>query len=155
MILEVVHPGGARSWHRLGDAPVTVGRGLANDVILDDPYVDGRHARIAIDESGTPLIEDLGSVNGLIADYSKVSGRVPVRPGAEIRVGRTMLRFRDSDEPVSPAIVDVSLARPAAVTPRVRPEVILPRRARLSETIAQTSRTTWGRMLTVGLAASA
>ncbi len=155
MILEVVHPGGARSWHRLGDAPVTVGRGLANDVILDDPYVDGRHARIAVDESGTPLIEDLGSVNGLIADYSKVSGRVPVRPGAEIRVGRTMLRFRDSDEPVSPAIVDVSLAPPAAVTPRVRPEVILPRRARLSETIAQTSRTTWGRMLTVGLAASA
>ena len=50
MILEVVHPSGTRTWHRLGDRPVTLGRGLANDLILDDPYVDARHARIAVDE---------------------------------------------------------------------------------------------------------
>ncbi len=155
MILEVVHPGGARTWHRLGDAPVTVGRGFANDLILDDPYVDARHARIGLDESGTPLIEDLGSVNGLIADHARLSGRVPLRPGAEIRVGRTMLRFRDSDEPVSPAIADVSLARPVPVTTVAEPKVVLPRRAPLAAAMARTAQTTWGRLLTVGIAASA
>lgn len=155
MILEVVHPGGSRTWHRLGDAPVTLGRGLANDLILDDPYVDARHARIAVDESGAPLIEDLGSVNGLIADHTRLSGRVPLRPGAEVRVGRTMLRFRDSDEPVSPAIADVSLARPVAVTTVVEPAGVLPRRARVAATVAHGARTTWARLLTVGVAASA
>ena len=155
MILEVVHPGGSRSWHRLGGTPVTLGRGFANDLILDDPYVDARHARIIVDESGVPLIEDLGSVNGVIADYSKVSGRLPLRPGAEVRVGRTLLRFRDSDEPVSPAIADVSLVPPAAVTPVVKREVVLPRRAHLPAAIAQRARTTWGRLITVGVAASA
>lgn len=153
MILEVVHPGGARTWHRLGDAPVTVGRGLANDLILDDPYVDARHARIAMDDSGAPLIEDLGSVNGLIADHARVSGRVPLRPGAEVRVGRTMLRFRDSEEPVSPAIADVSFVL-APAPPAVMPAVVLPWRARLRATIARSARTTWGRLLVVGVAAS-
>ena len=59
MILEVVHPGGARTWHRLGDLPLTVGRGLTNDLILEDPYVDPHHARISLDEAGAPA--DRGS----------------------------------------------------------------------------------------------
>lgn len=153
MILEVVHPGGARTWHRLGDAPVTVGRGFANDLILDDPYVDARHARIALDESGAPLIEDLGSVNGLIADQARLSGRVPLRPGAEVRVGRTMLRFRDSDEPVSPAIADVSFA--LAPPAQVAEPIVRPWRARLAATFVQSTRTTWGGLLIVGVAALA
>jgi pSer/pThr/pTyr-binding forkhead associated (FHA) protein len=155
MILEVVHPGGVRTWHRLGDAPVTLGRGFANDLILDDPYVDARHARIAMDESGSPLIEDLGSVNGLIADHTRLSGRVPLRPGAEVRVGRTMLRFRDADEPVSPAIADVSLVPAVSIKRVAEPPAVLPQRARLASTVSQGARTTWARLLTVGVAASA
>jgi hypothetical protein len=155
MILEVVHASGGRTWHRLGDAPVTLGRGFANDLILDDPYVDARHARIALDASGSPLIEDLGSVNGLIADHARLSGPVPLRPGAEIRVGRTMLRFRDSDDPVSPAIADVSLARPVSATIVVEHPVRPARRATLVATISRSMQTTWVRLLTVGVAASA
>jgi pSer/pThr/pTyr-binding forkhead associated (FHA) protein len=154
MILEVVHPGGARTWHRLGDVPMTVGRGFANDLILDDPYVDARHARIALDETGAPLIEDLGSINGLIADHSRLSGRVALRPGAEVRVGRTLLRFRDSAEPVSPALVD-AIAAPAPPAPIVQAAVQLRRRARVRATIARSARTTWARLLTVGAAALA
>ena len=154
MILEVVHPGGARTWHRLGDVPVTVGRGFANDLILDDPYVDARHARIALDETGAPLIEDLGSVNGLIADHARLSGRVPLRPGAEVRVGRTMLRFRDSDEAVSPALIDAVMAAPLPA-PIVEPAVPLGRRARVREALARSARTTGGRLLAVGTAAFA
>ena len=99
MILEVVHPGGARTWHRLGGLPLSVGRGLTNDLILEDPYVDPQHARISIDEAGSPLIEDLGSVNGLVANDSRHRGRLSLQPGAEVRVGRTTLRFHDPAEP--------------------------------------------------------
>ncbi len=106
LILEVLHPTGARTWHRLGEQPLLVGRSLTNDLVLDDPFVDGRHARITCDEAGTPLIEDLGSVNGLVGKDGRFRGRMFLGAGAEIRVGRTMLRFRDTDEPVPPALVD-------------------------------------------------
>ncbi|HEV2148502.1 MAG TPA: FHA domain-containing protein, partial [Longimicrobiaceae bacterium] len=77
MILEVVGERGERTRLRLGSLPLTVGRGPGNDLILDDPYVDGRHARIGPDEAGVLVVEDLGSVNGLVT---------PGRPGRAARV---------------------------------------------------------------------
>jgi len=106
VILEVLHPHGMRTRHRLDALPLTIGRALASDVILDDPYVDASHARISLDESGALVIEDLASVNGIHAVGGKIEGRVAVQPGAEVRVGRTTLRFRDPADPVTPALVD-------------------------------------------------
>jgi len=122
MILEVVDARGGRVPMRLRlDAlPLTVGRGFANDVILDDPYVDARHARIALDESGALVVEDLGSVNGLVAQGTPARRvQVAVGTGAEVRVGRTLLRFRDPDEPVPPALPD--LPEPVAAPEPARP----------------------------------
>ena len=155
MILEVLHPSGARTWHRLSDLPLTVGRGLTNDLILDDPYVDARHARIALDESGAPLIEDLGSVNGLVANDARLEGRVPVQPGAEIRVGRTMLRFRDPAEPVSPALVDAVAAPPPAPAMVSEISPSRPTRSRVPTIVARWAATTWGRLLVAAVAMSA
>ncbi|HUF28429.1 MAG TPA: FHA domain-containing protein [Gemmatimonadaceae bacterium] len=112
MILEVLHPDGARTRHRLDVLPLTVGRGLGNGLVLDDPYVDARHARIVFDEAGAPRVEDLGSVNGLVEDGARHAGAIAVTPGAEVRIGRTTLRFRDSDEPVPPALVDHNAVPP-------------------------------------------
>jgi hypothetical protein len=114
MILEIVDAAGVRARHRLDALPLTVGRGLGNDVILDDPYVDARHARIALDDAGALSIEDLGSVNGLVANgEGRQHERVALQPGAEVRVGRTVLRVRDPDEPVPAALVDVPAPGPA------------------------------------------
>ena len=106
VILEVVHPGGMRSWQRLESLPLTIGRGLANDVILDDPYVDARHARIALDDRGSLCIEDLGTVNGLVANDQRTHTPVRLHLGIEVRIGRTTLRFRDTEEALAPALVD-------------------------------------------------
>ena len=106
VILEIVHPNGTRAWRRLDALPLTLGRGLANDLILDDPYIDPSHARIAIDENGSLRIEDLGSVNGIVSSDTRSRGAIPVAPGTEVRVGRTTLRFRDPEAAVAPAIVD-------------------------------------------------
>ena len=106
LILEIRGANGGSTWHRLDALPLTLGRGLSNDVILDDPYVDARHARIALDESGAIGIDDLGSVNGLYTGDARAERRALLHPGAEVRIGRTLLRFRDVDEVLAPALVD-------------------------------------------------
>ena len=129
VILEIVHPGGACTRHRLAQLPLTLGRSLASDLVLDDPYVDGTHARLALDEYGGLHVEDLGSVNGLVADDRRLRGRISVQPGAEVRVGRTVLRFRDQNEAVAPALVDDAVARTASDAMSQRGDV-QPREAR-------------------------
>jgi hypothetical protein len=123
VILEIVHPNGVRTWQRLDALPLTIGRGLSNDLILDDPYVDPQHARIALDDAGTLQIEDLGSVNGLVMYEARARGALPLKLGSEVRVGRTTFRFRDSNEAVAPAIVDdhLGLVAPPADVPYVPP----------------------------------
>jgi hypothetical protein len=110
LIIEIWHPDGARSRHALNGNVLTLGRALGNDVVLDDPYVDGSHARLSLDDYGSVLVEDLGSVNGLVSGEERIFGRTIVRPGGMLRVGRTTLRFRDPNESVPPALLD----RPAA-----------------------------------------
>jgi pSer/pThr/pTyr-binding forkhead associated (FHA) protein len=157
MILEVVHPGGARTWHRLGGLPLSVGRGLTNDLILEDPYVDPQHARISVDEAGSPLIEDLGSVNGLVANDSRHRGRLSVQPGAEVRVGRTTLRFHDPAEPVAPALADEVATRVSTPgpLPAVEAERLLSKRGRAMARIAHWANTNAGRLVIAGAAMSA
>lgn len=98
----------------LGALPLAVGRGLDNDLVLDDPYVDGRHARIVQGEGGSLVMEDLGSLNGLIASGAPDrAARIMLHPWTEVRVGRTTLRVRDPAEPVPPALPDFSTRRAA------------------------------------------
>ena len=125
LILEIEHPNGTRSWQRLDALPLTLGRSLGNDLILDDPYVDAKHARIAMDGAGALRIEELGTVNGLVANETRIRGAVDVLPGVEVRVGRTKLRFRDTDEVMAPALIDEPVVEPRAVLARpARPPVI-------------------------------
>jgi pSer/pThr/pTyr-binding forkhead associated (FHA) protein len=106
LILEIRDSRGVPTWRHLDGRPLTLGRALSNDVILDDPYLDAHHARIWLGESGVVEIDDLSSVNGLHTNGSRVQGPLTVQAGAEVRIGRTTLRFRDVDEAVAPALVD-------------------------------------------------
>ena len=110
LILEILHSDGTRTRRRLDGAPLVLGRALSSDIVLDDPYVDARHARIALDDTGAMTIEDLGSVNGLVAGAAGRQQRLTLRAGAELRIGRTSLRVRDEQEAVAPALVDDGLA---------------------------------------------
>jgi FHA domain len=113
LILEVLGTRGSRVRARLRiDAlPVRIGRGLDNDLILDDPYIDAQHARITRDAAGELLVEDLGSLNGvMLGRGTERVARVVASPGTELRMGRTVLRFRDPMEPVPPAVRDTEHA---------------------------------------------
>ena len=71
------------------DRPVTIGRADDNVLVLDDPMVSKRHARVTAGAAG-PAIEDLGSYNGTYVNDRAVTSS-PLRPGDRVRVGNTLL----------------------------------------------------------------
>jgi ABC-type multidrug transport system ATPase subunit/pSer/pThr/pTyr-binding forkhead associated (FHA) protein len=85
---------GAPTVH-LGSGALTIGRDPANDVVLDDPNVSRFHAEVRPLE-GASEVRDLGSRNGTRVDGEFVSGRVVIRPGAEIGIGPFRLVFDGS-----------------------------------------------------------
>jgi hypothetical protein len=124
LIVEVLDArGGVHHRVRLDELPATIGRAYSNDVILDDPYICPQHARLALDERGELVAEDLGSVNGLRErGRSERLARVALRAGSELRVGRTLLRVCLPDQPVAPTAVDATAPtrlRRALASPRV------------------------------------
>ncbi len=72
---------------------VMIGRRAASGVMLADPEVSRRHARV---EYIAPryYVSDLGSTNGTFVNGRKVNGRHPLTDGDTIDVGQTRLRFR-------------------------------------------------------------
>jgi hypothetical protein len=112
LIVEVLGLHGEVRFRRLlGDGPLTIGRGFANDIVLDDPYADVGHARVVRGEDGAPVLEDLGSVNALGGPDGRRMTRVGLGTDVEVRVGRTRLRFRDPDVPLPPALPDLPAER--------------------------------------------
>ncbi|MGR2752992.1 FtsK/SpoIIIE domain-containing protein [Agromyces arachidis] len=67
-----------------------LGRAAGADVVLADPLVSKRHARIEVDQSVE--VVDLNSANGLVVDGGPVS-RVRVTPGVRVTVGDSDVSF--------------------------------------------------------------
>lgn len=55
---------------------LTIGRGAANDLRYDNPYVSGRHGRLSV-EQGVFVIEDLGSGNGTLVNGMPLAALQP------------------------------------------------------------------------------
>ncbi len=76
------------------NAPLLVGRGASNHVILDDPRISRQHARFA-PEHGGPVLYDLDSANGTIVNGSAVS-RHRLQPGDVIGIGSCVFRIDEA-----------------------------------------------------------
>jgi len=72
------------------EGEVTIGRSPANDVVLNDPQVSRRHARIIL-EDGRVTIEDVGSLNGTYVNGER-AGRARLSANDAIVIGETKLR---------------------------------------------------------------
>lgn len=77
----VVGPGGA-----------TLGRSRECDLVLSDPNVSRQHAELR-PRGGSWVLTDLGSTNGSRINGNPVERSEVVRPGDEIELGATILRF--------------------------------------------------------------
>lgn len=76
---------------------LVVGSREQADLVLEDPYVSGRHAEIRADAAGAS-IEDLGSTNGTWVDGVRVK-LAWLEPGTRVRIGRQDLTVVAADEP--------------------------------------------------------
>jgi hypothetical protein len=76
----------------VGPAGVTLGRSRQADVVLNDPNVSRRHAEVR-PRGGSWVLTDLGSTNGSRINGRSVEGSEVIKPGDEIELGSTSLRF--------------------------------------------------------------
>ena len=120
----LVVTGGLRSGTRLvppSSDTWVIGRSENCDLVLEDPTISRRHARVTVSRAGKRLvIGDLGSRNGTVVAGRAVTAptRVPIR--ASIRLGATCLQWRT---PVKdrPAAVRAGLGAAAGRIPFNRP----------------------------------
>jgi len=121
-VLEVLSgPQRGRVWS-LGPGTSIIGREPGCDVVLEDRYVSGRHARVEVAERVD--IVDLGSANGLEVDGEPV-GRIVVQGPRDILIGETVVRVRTVTELMASAPVEAPRRSGGPVmfnrSPRVEP----------------------------------
>ena len=92
--LIILQEGGPEQEFDLGKASVSLGRGMTNDIVLNDGRVSRSHARLDCSPTGC-MIVDLGSANGTRLNGNRVD-RAVVKPGDMLSLGNTQLRFEVS-----------------------------------------------------------
>lgn len=75
----------------LGLKPISLGRHKDNDLALADPFVSGRHCKIAF-AAGVVQVTDLGSTNGSFIDGTRLHGSARWPDSASLQVGNQVLR---------------------------------------------------------------
>jgi len=75
----------------VGVDPVTIGRAPHNKLVIDNPAVSGRHARV-VREGDHYVIEDLKSTNGTFVNDKPIDRRT-LREGDVVLVGKHSLLF--------------------------------------------------------------
>jgi hypothetical protein len=74
-----------------GQGPWSIGRSEENDIVIQDPNVSRRHARLSRSENGF-VVEDLGSTNGTLLDGAPID-RERIEDGDELTFGGITTRF--------------------------------------------------------------
>jgi Zn-dependent protease len=105
---------------------VTLGRAPGATVVLSDPSVSRVHARISAGNGEGVVLEDAGSSHGTYVDGVRVTGPVPLRDGAKIRLGDSELaveRRRDGEEAGRTLVVRPGATALVATVPGMHPRV--------------------------------
>jgi serine phosphatase RsbU (regulator of sigma subunit) len=72
--LIVIEPGGGRACVPISELPFLIGRQASSHVVLRDARISRTHARI-VAEGGAYIIEDLGSLNGVLVNGERIKRR--------------------------------------------------------------------------------
>jgi hypothetical protein len=85
--------------------PLSLGRALDNDVVLDDPSAAAHHAQLQLLDDGQVQLQVLDTVNGVMHGRRRLAaGESLVLPagGAALQIGSTRLRVRLLGEVLAP-----------------------------------------------------
>ncbi|MBV8639171.1 MAG: FHA domain-containing protein [Candidatus Eremiobacteraeota bacterium] len=86
--LRVLEVGNIREFE--GTCPLVIGRGCDVQLVLADPEVSRRHARLET-QDGTVFLRDLESSNGTFLNGRRLTSAIELREGDEVDVGTTRL----------------------------------------------------------------
>ncbi len=102
-VLRIVEGALAGKVVPLANEPLTLGRHASNTVQIDDEGASNYHAEISREAVGY-VVSDLGSTNGTRikaknrSEFEKVV-KTPLKPGTQIKIGKTLLEFQNIGEP--------------------------------------------------------
>jgi len=99
--ISIITHDGQRHSYSIVEEETTIGRGQDNDIVLSDPIVSTRHAKITKQEDGY-LLTDSGSYNGTRINEEYIQ-KALLKHNDEIRIGQNRLTFLTKDE-TSPSI---------------------------------------------------
>lgn len=85
-------------------AELSVGRAVDNDIVLDDPSLSRKHAKLHRRGPAELEVEDLGSSNGSFVNSRKV-GRGTIHPGDTVRFGELGFRVEGDTQHGTSAVV--------------------------------------------------
>jgi pSer/pThr/pTyr-binding forkhead associated (FHA) protein/tetratricopeptide (TPR) repeat protein len=105
------------------EGSVVIGRDESADVRVQDTKVSRRHAAFKLVD-GAPVVEDLGSSNGVKLDGARIDKRAKVHARSEVRVGGYVITLRRADAedagPTSALALDALPGAPEGTGPMVR-----------------------------------
>ncbi len=95
--LIISSPDGKRGILELTKPVVTIGRGNANDLVLNDASVSRFHAVVKLLEDGV-FISDRGSTNGVLVNQQQIAADTRLKNADIVQIGLYDLRLEDVDE---------------------------------------------------------
>jgi adenylate cyclase len=129
--LIINSPDGKRGILELKKPVITIGRGNANDLVLNDTSVSRFHAVIKLAEDDAVTIADRGSTNGVLINSKRILADTVLNDGDAIKIGVYGLkfeRFNDSALIVKKAEIPSTLKHVlrGELQPSVRKESVAP-----------------------------
>ncbi len=100
---------------------IFIGRDLANDIVINDPEVSRRHARLS-NQGNQYIIEDLGSTNGTSVNGQRLTGPYMLRPGEQITFGERVNLLVETVTPPPEAVSAGVQAQPPSAYPAPAPQ---------------------------------
>lgn len=90
-IFQVVAKSGptAGNIYQLEKTEMFIGRELNNDIVINDPEISRRHARLFL-QGEAYVLEDLGSTNGSMVNNQRLMGPCILNPGDLITLGEVI-----------------------------------------------------------------
>src|SRR5437899_10540566 len=92
--LIINSPDGKRGILELNKPIVTIGRGNANDLVLNDTSVSRFHAVIKVAEDDTVTIADRGSTNGVVIHSKRIASDTTLNDGDALKIGVYAIKFQ-------------------------------------------------------------
>jgi adenylate cyclase len=96
--LIISAPDGKRGILEITKPVTTVGRGNANDLVLNHTSVSRFHAVIKMEPNGAVLIADRGSTNGVLVNGGRIVEETALVSGDELQIGAYGVRFENTAE---------------------------------------------------------